>query len=536
MVWNPNLNKAHLKREVSQRSGHLSLLRSLRDIYRFLHLDISSAGQVVRGQFPQYIPIASKLALAITGLITLGMLVVGGTLGANQSRLLEVEMNRFALTMLKQMSGSSKEPLLAEDQFNLEMIAHGLTKHSGILGAAIYDDEGVEQVATGQKLSLKEEVISAYFSKNNNPDNYVSIKSNGDKNAEYKAIAQYLYPIVFRDLKVGYVMLTIDQSTMIQARRDTVWTVALVTSFMVLLGMVVAIYLSKWMTRPIDDIVNAGKAISEGHYDFKLKERRNDELGFLMDSMNSMGKGLLQKKQVEEVFSRYVSPQVAKQAIKDLGYVETVKLGGHHIDASVLFADIVGFTSLSERLPAEEVSNLLNYYFSLIDKAVSHCNGYIDKYMGDCAMIVFGVPYETDDHRYNSLCCAWMILRLVERINLERVERGLEVVEFRVGANSGTMLAGNIGSADRMEYTVVGDAVNLASRLSHAGGPGEAIFTSEVKEHDSIGKRVIAKPQGEIKLRGKSNPSKIFSLVDVGAPLREKILLRIEEIVVAEIE
>ena len=499
-------------------------------------MDISSAGQVVRGQLPQYIPIASKLALAITGLITLGMLVVGVTLGINQSRLLEVEMNRFALTMLKQMSDSSREPLLAEDQFNLEMIAHGLTKHSGILGVAIYDDEGIEQVASGQKLNLKEDVISGYFENDTNTDAYVSIKSNGNEKTAYQAIAQYLYPIMFRGLKVGYVMLTIDQSSMIDARRNTILTVVMVTSIMVLFGMVVAIYLSKWMTRPIDDIISAGRAISEGHYDFKLKERRNDELGFLMDSMNSMGKGLLQKKQVEEVFSRYVSPQVAKQAIKDLDYVETVKLGGQHIDASVLFADIVGFTSLSERLPAEEVSNLLNYYFSLIDKAVSHCNGYIDKYMGDCAMIVFGVPYETEGHRYDSLCCAWMILRLVERINLERIERGLEVVEFRIGVNSGTMLAGNVGSADRMEYTVVGDTVNLASRLSHAGGPGEAIFTSVVKEHDSVGKKVVAKSQGEIKLRGKSKPNKIFSLVDVGAPLRENILLKIDEIILAEIE
>ena len=487
-----------------------------------------AAYQVIRKQLPQYIPIASKLALTITSLVTLGILVVGITVGTSQIRLLETELNKFALTLLQQMADSAKEPLLAGDQLNLEVVAHGVTTHEGIKGSAIYDDEGQIQTYEGQQVSISasEHALSRKLSRE---EGFAILPQKQDTFAK-EAITAYLFPIYSSDLVVGYVQLVFDKSSLTQARRDTIFTITLVTVLMVCSGMLVSVILSYWLTRPINQILDASKAISEGRYDINLSERRNDELGILMSSMNQMGQGLLQKQQVEEVFSRYVSPQVARKAIGELTSLEEVKLGGRHIDASVLFADIVGFTALSEKMPAEKVSELLNYYFSLIEKVADYCHGYIDKYMGDCAMIVFGVPYEVDDHRFNSLSCAWMILQIVEKINVDRESKGFPIVEFRIGANSGTMLAGNIGSKKRMEYTVVGDSVNLASRLSYAGSSGEIILTSEVLSHQAVKDKVEAKEQGEIKLRGKSKPSRIFSLEDISDPCSQEMLGRIKEI------
>ncbi|MBL4606805.1 MAG: HAMP domain-containing protein [Pseudomonadales bacterium] len=505
------------------------LNKCFRSVAGFFNLEPLDACRVLRKQLPQYIPIASKLAIVITSLVTFGILVVGITVGTNQIRLLETELNKFALTLLQQMADSAKEPLLAGDQLNLEMVTHGVITHEGILGSAIYDDEGQMLTQDGRQVSITPEEFMLSLKKNGNAS-YAILPQKKAVFAK-KATTAYLYPLYSGDLKAGYVLLVFDKSSLTKARRDTVFTITLVTVLMAFGGMLVSVYLSYWLTKPINQILDASKAISEGRYDVNLSERRNDELGILMSSMNKMGQGLLQKQQVEEVFSRYVSPQVARKAIGDLTSLEEVKLGGRHIDASVLFADIVGFTSLSESMPADEISELLNYYFSLIEKSTEFCHGYIDKYIGDCAMIVFGVPYEVDDHRFNSLSCAWMILQVVEQINVVRKSKGLPIVELRIGANSGSMLAGNIGSKNRMEYTVVGDAVNLASRLSHAGGSGEIILTGTVFEHSSVRDKIAATAQGEIQLRGKSKPSRVFSLDDICDPFKQDMLEKIKELV-----
>lgn len=251
-----------------------------------------------------------------------------------------------------------------------------------------------------------------------------------------------------------------------------------------------------------------------------------------MQSLNSMGEGLLRKEQVEQVFSRYVSPQVASQAINDLDRMESLQLGGRHVEASVLFADIVGFTSMSESMEPQKVSELLNLYFSNIAAAVHFCQGHIDKYMGDCAMIVFGVPEEYEQHPFNAIACGWMILQMVDVMNRQRIRNELPAVEFRIGVNSGTMLAGNMGSTDRMEYTVVGDAVNLASRLSHAGEPGQLILTEEMLNHPVMAQRISCSQQGTIKLRGKKDPVTLFAVREIEDDFREEMMQEIRKILV----
>jgi adenylate cyclase len=186
------------------------------------------------------------------------------------------------------------------------------------------------------------------------------------------------------------------------------------------------------------------------------------------------------------------------------------------VEASVLFADIVGFTSMSENMEPQKVSELLNLYFSNIAEAVRFCRGHIDKYMGDCAMIVFGVPEEYEEHPFNAVACSWMIMQMVDVMNRQRIRNGEPAVEFRIGVNSGTMLAGNMGSADRMEYTVVGDAVNLASRLSHAGEPGQVVLTEEMRR----------------KLRGRKEPVSLYTVMEIEDAFREEIMQEIRKILI----
>jgi adenylate cyclase len=319
---------------------------------------------------------------------------------------------------------------------------------------------------------------------------------------------------------------------MTKAKRDTITTVIGVTLLMLVAAIIASFYLGRRLTRPIEQLLAASSAFAAGKFEYRIQDKRNDELGVLMQSLNSMGEGLLRKEQVEQVFSRYVSPQVARQAIRDLDSMESLQLGGRHVEASVLFADIVGFTSMSEQMKPQEVSSLLNLYFSHIAEVVRFCRGHIDKFMGDCAMIVFGVPEECEEHPFRAVACSWMIMQLVEVMNRQRIRNGEAAVEFRIGVNSGTMLAGNMGSTERMEYTVVGDAVNLASRLSHAGDPRQVIITEEMLANPLLHQRITTREHGTIKLRGKKEPVSLFIVEEIKDAFREEMMQEIRRILV----
>lgn len=461
---------------------------------------------------PEKIPIAIKLALTFTVLIGAGMVALGLLVGSNQTMLLEEQINKFGNTLVLQMVETAREPLLANDHLNLERITTSMHQDSTIQGAAIYNHERALVAKTGAVPQLTAQSLN---------NEHRSIQRWGTERDE--ALISYISPIKFRDIVVGYALLTFDHSVMNQAKEDTI-TMVVSTILMMLLAVTAAsLYLGKRLTRPIHQMVQASRAFSEGKFDYRITEKRDDELGVLIQSLNLMGEGLLRKEQVEKIFSRYVSPQVAQQAISDLESVQDLKLGGRHVEASVLFADIVGFTSLSENMSPEKVSALLNLYFSHIAKAVHFCGGHIDKYMGDCAMIVFGVPEESEDHSFKAMACAWMLLELIREMNHRRQKRQQTVLEFRIGVNSGMMLAGNMGSTERMEYTVVGDSVNLASRLSHAGNPGEAIITEQMLRGKKIETRVATARHGKIQLRGKKDPVSIYQILDILDPIRKEM-------------
>jgi adenylate cyclase len=253
--------------------------------------------------------------------------------------------------------------------------------------------------------------------------------------------------------------------------------------------------------------MDASRAIGEGKYEYRIDERRNDEIGYLINSFNHMAEGLLQKNQVESAFSKYVSPNVAREVLNNL---QEVKLGGKHVTGTVLFADIVDYTSISNRLTPQDTVDLLNEYFSYIDQACKLYNGSIDKYMGDCAMAIFGIPEQDEEHVFNAISCGLLIQRMVNHVNRERVNNGKFPVLFRIGINTGEMLAGNMGSQDRMQYTVVGDAVNLASRLCTFAGPGELAISSDIADIAAVADRIIAEPNRNIQLRSREIPVKTF--------------------------
>jgi adenylate cyclase len=167
----------------------------------------------------------------------------------------------------------------------------------------------------------------------------------------------------------------------------------------------------------------------------------------------------------------------------------------------------------------------------MISNASTLYKGTIDKFIGDCAMIVFGVPERDPQQHFHAIACAMLIQKTTQKLNEIRRASGRQEVHFRIGINTGSMLAGNMGSHDRMQYTVVGDSVNLASRLSNIAGPDEVIIQEQLYNQLDVHTRVIAHKHGEIPIRGKSLGVKTYIVEDVAMDYQKKMDRQIDQLI-----
>lgn len=217
------------------------------------------------------------------------------------------------------------------------------------------------------------------------------------------------------------------------------------------------------------------------------------------------------KQSIEKAFRKYVAPQVVREIAKSGTY--ELKLGGENRDIAVLFVDIRGFTSLSERLAPEQVVDILNGYLALTTESVFRHGGTLDKFVGDATMAVFNAPFDTEDYVYKALLTAWDIVRGGSRIEKEYFKRYGQHVGFGVGVNCGPAVVGNIGCDFRMDYTAIGDTVNTAARLE-ANAPRDTVYISEAV-YERVKDRITVEEVGEIPLKGKENGVFVYSVTGV---------------------
>ena len=203
------------------------------------------------------------------------------------------------------------------------------------------------------------------------------------------------------------------------------------------------------------------------------------------------------ERQLRSRLSRYHSPGVIEEVMQEEAGVRRLK----KTEASVLFADIVGFTAYSETAPPEEVAELMEGYFSHAVDAIFSNGGTLDKFIGDCVMAFFGAPMAQADHAVRAVTAALAIRDALEHWNAERTANGLAPIANRIGINSGPVVVGDIGSSERVDYTVLGNTVNVAARLEESvAQPGDIVIGEETAR--LLGNRVSTEPLGEIQLKG----------------------------------
>ena len=218
------------------------------------------------------------------------------------------------------------------------------------------------------------------------------------------------------------------------------------------------------------------------------------------------------RKEIGETFRRYVSPALVDQILADARLRDSALADkSTRVNATTLFADMRGFTSIAEQLPPAEVVPLLNEYFKLLTDITFQYEGTVFNMAGDCLMIGFGVPFEQNDATVRAYQTAnEMLARFAELVTRWKLQFGIEA-GLGIGINEGEVIAGNIGSPDYMNYTVIGDAVNVAARLGQRARAGELLFPENVKlSLDAAGVESNAVLLSAISLRGRTEPVEIY--------------------------
>ena len=303
------------------------------------------------------------------------------------------------------------------------------------------------------------------------------------------------------NLITGFVVaaLTSDEAGGAALGADVLIAVGVATT----ISLELTVLLSKSILRPVADLHRATHAIAEGRLDdVEVPVTTGDELGELAASFNAMVKGLRERERIREAFGTYLDRDVAEYILSE-GFSEE----GVEIDVSVLFCDVRDFTSFAAAGTPKEVVAELNRLFTVIVPVISGHGGYVDKFEGDGLLAVFGAPRSYPDHADRAVRAACEIAR---RVNHDGEAGGLQV---GLGVNSGPVIAGSIGGAGRLDFSVIGGAVNLAARVETVTrDTGDDVLIT-VGTRDRLGERIDARSRGAIELKGIDDPVELFAPV-----------------------
>jgi class 3 adenylate cyclase len=297
----------------------------------------------------------------------------------------------------------------------------------------------------------------------------------------------------------------------------TTWQTALaVGALFAGIALFLGLLLGRRLAQPVLAIAAAARRVAGGDFDARVDVDRRDEVGELSGSFNRMATDLadyrdrlVDETRIRTNLSRYLSPDVVETIVAQR---TDLALGGTRREVTVLFADVVAFTPLAERVEPERVVAILNELFTFLTEIVFRHGGTVDKFVGDCVMAVFGAPYGAADDPVRAVRAADEMMRWLDVGNARwSKEIGCDL-QLAIGMNTGTAVAGNIGSTRRMEYTVIGDAVNLAARLESLARPGQVLMTRATR--DRVAGEFECVHVATARLPGRSEETEMWALAE----------------------
>ncbi len=277
----------------------------------------------------------------------------------------------------------------------------------------------------------------------------------------------------------------------------------------ILVFIAATIMIANSVTKPVKSLVKSVREIEKGNYNRFASVNQQDEISELAKAYNSMVKGLADKDRVQTLLGKVVSPAIAHELMR-----QDVELGGEEREVTILFSDIRNFTTLCDGQSSKSILTLLNRYLTRMSTIIENHGGVIDKYIGDAIMALFGAPLQHDDDVDRALNTAIDMVAALDEFNIELKNDGLPPIGIGIGVNTGMVTAGNMGSAQRLNYTVIGDGVNVASRLEgltkNKSYDTRIIISkaTKIKATQSFDIRSL----GKASVKGKPRPIAIYAL------------------------
>jgi adenylate cyclase len=302
----------------------------------------------------------------------------------------------------------------------------------------------------------------------------------------------YLQPVNYATARVGSIAVRFSGEEWKHLANRFIAGTLMVAIFVIMLASIAAYWVATRMSRPLEALAIAARDVADGDLSTRIPISGNDEISDAGVQFNHMVSELAHKEKLRNVFGRYLNPKLVNDVFSESSIVPV----SHRQQVSILFADMVGFTAFSEYTQSEEVVRLLNRHFELFQRIIDYYGGHVDKYIGDAVMAVFNHPHEDEAHVRHAAMAGMAITLACHHLNQLNTEE--PNIMFRVGINHGEAIVGNIGAAERLEYTVIGNTVNVASRVTELGEGGEVILSQTTFQEigkgfdfDSIGHKSI---------------------------------------------
>jgi adenylate cyclase len=422
---------------------------------------------------------------------------------------LVAEVEKRGRALAKSLAGAAKEPLLAVEQgdfdgeLTLERLIQEVGEGNGVVAVRLLGREGAvvasldagERSGDGRRYDLA-----------------------GDEAGEQRVLRKdsrllVAAPIQYSGVRVGEAQVELDLRVLVDpVVRSNTRQLTAAAAAVTCLGVAAGIVFVALLAGPLRRLRVGVERLAAGDVTVRVPPTSRDEVGELTRAFNEMGDSLLQKQRIQNAFGRYVNDYVLAQLLDG---PEGDALAGIEREVTVLFADIRGFTRLSEGMEAQKVVALLNEIFQLVSERILERSGTIDKFIGDSVMAYFGAPVPHSDHALRAASAALDIVRVIES-RAHRAAEAIIPVEVGIGIHTGTVVVGNIGSDHRTDFTAVGDAVNVAHRLEKLARRGEILVSEAVKRR--VGSELQLRFVGERRLSGREEPVNVYAVEKDGPP------------------
>lgn len=463
--------------------------------------------------FEKIAQLASRFDIKTQGrLIIVFAFVPGVTIPATvatyyQSRLLHGEMEARGRVLAETLAARAQKPLLDYDIIALDDIVESIRlspeSYHDLAYAIVVDSEG-------RVLAHNE----AYADYGRVPDDDVSraareTQVEAVQRLEDPALLEIDKPIVVQGKRWGTVRVGLSLDALHAAlARDAVRNFGVAALLGVLLSLFISRVFRPLFLGPIYRLVEAVEALGHREFDRRIDHTRRDEIGSVYDALNRTAGLLAERERLHEQFGRYVTTQV-----RDAILAGQVSARGSKVRAAIVFADLRGFTARSEGQPPEQVLALLNSFCSRMTTAIHAHGGIVDKFMGDAVMAVFGVPVEDPDCASRAVQAVESMRTQLDELNTDLASEGLEPLRMGVGIHVGECVAGSVGPPTRQQYTVVGDAVNLASRLQALTKRYgvDVVVSGEVAR--DCGEKLLLRDLGTPTVEGREAPVHVLQLI-----------------------